>query len=116
MNKRMQKKVAKRTGGSVRQHSVATPQRKRGNPPPRRTGGATPARTAAPETVGSAKDLARALVGEVQERAADAVGHLKENLKDRLADTEQRAEQLLAKVPGVGPKVAKKLHDLTNRE
>ena len=115
MNKRMQKKVAKRTGGSVRQHSVATPQRKRGSPPPRRSAAAQP-RAAAPETIGTAKDLARALVGEVQERAAGAVGHLKDNIKDRLADTEQRAEQLIAKVPGVGPKVAKKLHDLTNRE
>jgi predicted flap endonuclease-1-like 5' DNA nuclease len=115
MNKRMQKKVAKRTGGSVRQHSVATPQRKHASATPRRSG-STQTRAAAPETVGTAKDLARALVGEVQERAAGAVEHLKDNLKDKLADTEQRAEQLLAKVPGVGPAVAKKLHDLTNRE
>lgn len=109
MNKRMQKKVAKRNGGVVRQHSVATPKRK--------SPGASGARyevrsgraAGAPKGPrAAARALAREVAGLVQERAADTV----EQIKGKLAKTERRAEKLIAKVPGVGPAVAKKLHDV----
>ncbi|MET0342615.1 MAG: hypothetical protein ABW252_16540 [Polyangiales bacterium] len=114
MNKRIQKKVAKRNGGVVRQHNVAAPKRKRAGAAPAHAEAGWQVRSRAAAARGPralARELAREVAGVVQERAAGAV----EQLKGKLAETEQRAEKLVAKVPVVGKRVAKKLHDVAGR-
>lgn len=116
MNKRIRKKVAKRNHGQVTPHPVSQPKKR-----------AKPAQASAPaaraeryqrrsEGLRSAvRGAARELVRGVRGRASEAVEQLKERVQDRVQDGERRAEELLAKVPAVGPAAARKLHDLTHR-
>jgi hypothetical protein len=110
MNKRTRKKVEKRTGG-VKPHTVARAKTKKAAP----NAAARPARASR-----STKDqglrstvegVARSVARGVRGRATEAV----EQIQSKISDTEQRAEELLAKVPLVGEAAAKKLHDIAHR-
>jgi len=119
MNKRIRKKVEKRTGHPAQPHSVGASPRKKSasaqatthyevrSPAPKRK--RRGARGLAQRLVQGVQSRAAGAVERVQSRAAGAV----EQIKDTLSSTEQRAEALLNKVPAVGPAAAKKLHDLT---
>jgi hypothetical protein len=113
VNKRIQKKVAKRNGGTVRQHNVATPSPKQAKSAASKArGGERKAGSHKPESSLKPGDVAIALVEGAREVAAGAVA----KLGAKLAKREKRAEKLIAKVPGVGPTVAKKLHDLAGSD
>ncbi len=58
----------------------------------------------------SATNLRRAVIASVQQSAGEAFQYL----KDKLVAQEEHAEQLLQRVPGVGPSAAKKLHEMTH--
>lgn len=113
MNKRIQNKVAKRNGGTVRQHNVATPSPKQVKALGSKARvAARKAGTRKPEGSVTPGDVAIAVVEGAREVAAGAAA----KIGARLAKQEKRAEKLIAKVPGVGPTVAKKLHDIAGRE
>ena len=118
MNKRIQKKVAKR---EAELHALTDAQAEN-------TRGVRHAtvRSVAKQALQLAREagalgVARIVASEVQERTSEAIGQAKEQLmetvaegKQKLAEQEQRAEAALEKVPLVGPAAAKKLHELTH--
>jgi len=123
MNKRIRKKVERRTGKPAQPHTTGQKPARQSRAWTSGQGGATyevhaegakqkpKKRWLARRLVHGARKRAEGAVAGVQERAAGAV----ESVKQRLASTEQRAEALLEKVPGVGAVAARKLHDLTQR-
>jgi pantothenate kinase type III len=118
MNKRIQKKLAKR---EAELHDEAQAE----NPQP----GAQRAtvRSVAEQALRLAREagalgVVRAVAGEVQDRTTEAIGQAKEQLREKVAEgkqklveQEERAEAVLEKVPVVGAAAAKKLHELTHR-
>jgi hypothetical protein len=135
MNKRIQKKVAKREG-MVRETS-------NGNAAHASPGKPSPAVRAVAEQAekkahaAGPVGMARALAEQVQERTTEAIGQVRDQVREKIAETksqvrdqvnekiaetktrisegEEQAEALLEKVPLVGAAAAKKLHDLTHR-
>jgi hypothetical protein len=113
MNKRIQKKVAKR---HAEQGETAQAQAAAAQPgAPRAVAEQAPQQ---PGLVVGAVGAMLAVAGEVQERTSEAIGQVKEKVaetKQMLVEQEERAEALLERVPVVGTAAAKKLHDLTHR-
>jgi hypothetical protein len=119
MNKRIQKKVAKR---EAELHALAEAQAENAPSAPRPT-----VRSVAEQALQLARDagalgVVRAVAGEVQDRTTEAIGQAKEQLAEKIAEgkqmiaqQEQRAEAVLEKVPVVGATAAKKLRELTHR-
>lgn len=54
-------------------------------------------------------------ISKTENQVREKINETEAQLKERLVETEERAEALLEKVPVVGSKAAKKLHDLTHR-
>jgi ERCC4-type nuclease len=124
MNKRIQKKVAKREADlrvlAPAQAESARPER------PRAT-----VRSVAEQALQLALEagpvnLVRAVASEVQDRTTEAIGQAKEQVQEKVKEKvaeakqqivaqEERAEAALEKVPVVGAAAAKKLHELTHR-
>ncbi len=96
MNKRIREKVAARKAQNDAEEGA--------------NGEVKPLAEAIKDAQISAINLGRSVVATVQGRAGEAF----EQLKGKIAETEQQAEQLLEKVPAVGPSAAKKLHDMTH--
>lgn len=125
MNKRIQKKVAKRLEEETAEQDALEAAEMTGEE--RIVATLKGVRSAASEVEqavrkGDAKKAARI----VQERTGEAIGQLKvavsdviderqEQLREKLEETEKQAEELLKKVPVVGKAAAKALHDVTHR-
>ena len=125
MNKRIQKKVAKRLEQEAAEQAAVEDAEMTGEE--RIVATLKGVRAAASEVEqavrkGDAKGAARI----VQERTGEAIGQLKvavsdviderqEQLREKLEETEKQAEELLKKVPVVGKAAAKALHDVTHR-
>jgi predicted GIY-YIG superfamily endonuclease len=118
MNKRIQKKVAKRDAELLAQAQTDSAQPGR----PRAT-----VRSVAEQALQLAREagplgVVRLVASEVQDRTTEAIGQAKEQVKEKVAEAkqkivaqEERAEAALEKVPVVGGAAAKKLHELTHR-
>lgn len=141
MNKRIQKKVAKREAlhaESDQQSAASSAAQTRasgGRTPPGRRAAAVRAVAKQVREAGDGNALGSviAIAEQVQERTSEAIGQVKDKLaeteqkaealykekeaqlKEKLAETEERAEALLEKVPLVGAAAARKLHELTHR-
>jgi hypothetical protein len=121
MNKRIQKKKAKQAEQAAEVQAAAAANE-------------NPAQRALELVRGAAKDVQKALrkgdakqaVNIVRERAGEAIDQVTQQvsqvvsetqreLREKLEDTEQQAERLLKKVPGVGKAAAKKLHEVTHK-
>lgn len=113
MNKRIQKKVAKR---QAQEREEAQAQAAVAPPGPGRAAVGAAAEQAnrsglMASALGAARAVADAVMEEVQERTTEAIGQAKQ----KIAAQEERAEAVLERVPVVGERAAKKLHELTHR-
>lgn len=123
MNKRIQKKQAKRLEHEA--EIVAAEAAIAGEHPVKRALELV-RNTAAKVEKSLRSGKPREAVRAVQEGASEAISQVKaqvnsklaeteQQIKDKIEHTEQEAEALLKKVPVVGVRAAKKLHDVTHR-
>jgi acyl-CoA reductase-like NAD-dependent aldehyde dehydrogenase len=140
MNKRIQRKIEKRSEPKTPRanSSFSGPARSAARPARSVVHQRRPARGATvPHTTQldarKAIEAVRSVAEQVQQRTADTIQHVREKLNEterevrrklsktehrmleKISETEERAEALLEKVPLLGGKAAKKLHELTHR-